>query len=34
MAEEAIEVGSRHDFRTSRSPDASDTAGYEGKEES
>ena len=34
MAEQAIEVGSRHDFRASRSPDAPDTAGYEGKEES
>ena len=33
MAEQAIEVGSRHDFRASRSPDAPDTAGYEGKEE-
>ena len=32
MAEQAIEVGSRHDLRASRSPDAPDTAGFEGKE--
>jgi len=29
---EPIEVGSRHDLRTARSPDAPETAGYEGRE--
>jgi len=31
-AVEPIEVGSRHDLRTARSPDAPETAGYEGRE--
>src|SRR6188472_3135813 len=29
---EPIEVGSRYDLRTARSPDAPETAGYEGRE--
>ena len=31
-APEPIEVGSRHDLRTARSPDAPDTTGYEGRD--